>query len=85
MVIVSVCVCVRGVHTSMCVMSLCMCLHAWMLYCNVCVCVCSSNISMNILSSGEAVWCINSAGVVLTTGSSQLLHPGECFHAVAVV
>lgn len=42
---------------------LCVCddfvsVHAW-LYCYVCVCVCSNNISMNILYTGEAVWCIN--------------------------
>lgn len=30
--------------------------HAW-LYCYVCVC--SNNISMNILYTGEAVWCIH--------------------------
>lgn len=35
------------------------------------MCVSSNNISMNILYTGEAVWCTHFAGVLLTAGSIQ--------------
>lgn len=42
------------------------------------VCVCSNNISMNIQSNGEAVWCIHFAGVSISAGFSQQ-DPGNVF------